>query len=386
MILFKVFDLMNGDDIAFQAKKDLLIAHFGNSYLKKHKRERMAYACSTRMRELSRLLISFRKLIDNENIGLKDLLQPKHFELVLSATRDIVGYDPFKKTFKSPSLAMHLGTSLKFVCDELMHLIMKEDNGFRCKSDDERISWLKNIKCFKKLVQSRWNTELGSLANKDLQEKKWEKPLLLPLISDIKKFRDGILNMVNNCKQVFVNNEDNQNTYKDLVQCILSLLIIFNRRRIGDVQFLKIKDYEIDRKSHCADFEKILTESEKILTKSYKRVVNRGKGSRPVVILVPEEVQGFIKILLENRNKYIHSDNDYIFATPGSTIKWGKGDVAIRNLSKKFNLENPLAISSSKLRIHIATVMQILSLTKQEVKQFSDFMGHTLKTHEEFYE
>ncbi|KAI4468095.1 hypothetical protein MML48_2g00016496 [Holotrichia oblita] len=30
--------------------------------------------------------------------------------------------------------------------------------------------------------------------------------------------------------------------------------------------------------------------------------------------------------------------------------------------------------------------MQILNLSKDETKQFSDFMGHTLKTQEEFYE
>ncbi|KAI4468081.1 hypothetical protein MML48_2g00016979 [Holotrichia oblita] len=53
---------------------------------------------------------------------------------------------------------------------------------------------------------------------------------------------------------------------------------------------------------------------------------------------------------------------------------------------KKIKLENPQAISSNKLRKQIATIMQILNLSKAETKQFSDFMGHTLKTQEEFYE
>ncbi|KAJ8945464.1 hypothetical protein NQ314_009216 [Rhamnusium bicolor] len=148
----QVFDLMKADDIAFEAKKDLLIAHFGNSYLKKHKRERMAYASSTRMRELSRLLISFRKIIYNENVSFKDILHPKHFDM-------------------TSSLAMHLGTSLKFTCEELTHLIVKESEGFKCQSSIERKLWLENVKNFKKLVESRWNIELGSLANKDLREK-----------------------------------------------------------------------------------------------------------------------------------------------------------------------------------------------------------------------
>lgn len=50
------------------------------------------------------------------------------------------------------------------------------------------------------------------------------------------------------------------------------------------------------------------------------------------------------------------------------------------------NLQNPDAISSNKLRKHIATVAQILNMSKQDTKQFSKFMGHDEKTHNEFYE
>ncbi|KAK9707606.1 hypothetical protein QE152_g27742 [Popillia japonica] len=35
----QVFDIMRPDEIAFEAKKDLLIAHVGESYLKKHRRD-----------------------------------------------------------------------------------------------------------------------------------------------------------------------------------------------------------------------------------------------------------------------------------------------------------------------------------------------------------
>lgn len=378
--------MMKGDDIAFQAKRDLLIAQFGNSYLKKHKRERIAYACSTRMRELSRLLISFRNIIKDQNIALKDMLHPKFFDAVISSVRTIAGYDPFKKSFKTPSLAMHMGTLLKLACDELSSLIIKESNGFKCKSDDERKTWLHNVKYFKNLVESRWNTELGSLALKDVVEKKWKKPLLLPLVSDIKKFKQEVLQMAHNYKDLFLKGEDNQYIYKELVQCVLALLIVFNRRRIGDVQYLKIEEYFMERKNNYIDFDNILTSTEKLLTKKYKRVVTSGKGSRAVVILIPEDIQNFIKVLHENRYKYISPENEYMFALPGSKVKWGKGDVAIRNLSRKIDLENPEAISSNKLRKQIATVMQILNLSKNESKQFSDFMGHTQKTHEEFYE
>lgn len=377
---------MKGDDVAFEAKKDPLIAHFGESYLQKHKRERMTYACSNRMRELARLLISFRKFSSDSKLKLKDMIVPNKFSLVISAVRDITGYDPAKKTFKVPSLAMHLGTSLKQVGQELYHLILEEKPGFKCNSPDLTKKALQDIKNFIKLIETRWCIELSSLANKDLQEKKWCRPLLLPLVSDIKTFREVSLQYANECKQAFEENRENPKIYKLLSQCTLALLILFNRRRIGDVQFLKLADYKNDRKTNFHDFQQALTESEKLLAMEYKRIVNSGKGSREVVILVPRILQTFIDLLIMHRDKYIPPDNEYVFALPGSKIKWGKGDVAFRTLTKKMDLKYPNAIGSNKLRKHIATVMQILNLSKDEIKQFSSFMGHTEKTHQEFYE
>nr|CAI5826436.1 unnamed protein product [Callosobruchus analis] len=272
---------MRGDNIALEAKKDLLLNYFGNSYLKKHRREHMTYACSTRMRELSRLLIIYRDIVNDNTVQLKDIIRPHHFDAVLSAVRQVVGYDPFKKTFKSPSLAMHLGTSLKLVCDELTNYILKETVGFKLDTRDESKAILQDF--------------------------------------------------------------DN-------------------------------------------DFESISTETEKILTKKYKRVINGGKGSRAVVVLVPEAIQDFIATLLKRRDKYVSKNNDYLFAIPGSRIQRGKGDVALRMLTNRITLESPGAISSIKLRKQIATIMQILNLSRDETKQFSDFMGHTQKTHEESYE
>ncbi|KAB0790277.1 hypothetical protein PPYR_15386, partial [Photinus pyralis] len=67
------------------------------------------------------------------------------------------------------------------------------------------------------------------------------------------------------------------------------------------------------------------------------------------------------------------------------TVPWGKGDVAIRTLTTNMKLKNPTAMSSNKLGKQIATVMQLLNLSKDESKQFAQFMGHTEKTHQEFY-
>lgn len=66
-------------------------------------------------------------------------------------------------------------------------------------------------------------------------EKRWNKPLLLPLVSDIKKNRDGVLKIETDCQEKLPYNKNNVHLYKTLLHCTLALLILFNRRRIGDV-------------------------------------------------------------------------------------------------------------------------------------------------------
>lgn len=375
---------MSADDISFVAKSDLLIASFGESYMKKHKRERISYSCSNRMRELSRLLITYRNLT-GRTVPFCSILHPKYFADVLAAVRILTRFDNDTMSFGVPSLALHLGTSLKIVCDELIDLILMQRPGFTCKSDQIK-SCTEDISNFKKLVETRWSCEVGSLALKDLHEKRWKKPLLLPLVKEIKMFREGIFDLYEDCKEKFDNGNDDVNTYKMLVQCTLALVIMFNRRRIGDVQYLKLENYNNTCNSDYTDFNNLLTASEKMLATKYKRVVNSGKGSRKVVILFPKVLQDLIEILLKNRSKYISHENEYVFAMPGSSIPWGQGDVAIRKLAKIIGLKKPELITGNKLRKHIGTVMQIFNLTKDEEKQFSNFMGHTQKTHEEFYE
>ncbi|KAJ8971508.1 hypothetical protein NQ314_000670 [Rhamnusium bicolor] len=307
----RVFDMMRGDEVAFVAKKDLLIAHYGESYFKSQKRERKEYTCN--------------------------LLHPENFDNVISATRHFTGFDPLNKTYKAPSVALHMGTALKVICDELTHLILKHAKGFQCNTPEESLAWRQNVKNFKKLVEARWNTEISSIALKDMNEKRWKKPLLVQLINDVKSFREETLSYAKDCEKEFLEHKDYENTYKLLVRCTLALLILFNRRRIGDVQYLKIDDYKSERKTDFQDFEAALTDSEEVLTQQYKRVINGGKGSRAVVILVPQLLQHFIDLLLKNRDKYTLPDNNYAFAMPKSKLSWTQCcHKKINNVPKNF--------------------------------------------------
>lgn len=74
----------------------------------------------------------------------------------------------------------------------------------------------------------------------------------------------------------------------------LVLVLIFNRKRVGEVQFLNIAAYENSNfsviQNECI---RSLTELEKDMSVTFKRVVVFGKGSKPIPILFKKLMQKY---------------------------------------------------------------------------------------------
>ncbi|KAF5277680.1 hypothetical protein FQA39_LY18437 [Lamprigera yunnana] len=377
---------MASDNIGFLARKDSLIRHFGEFYLKKHKRAQISHACSNKMRECSRLLIEMRRRTGNPNFSFVQLLNPTLFDDVVLCAKTISGYDDTRKTYKAPSLALHLGTTLQHMCELTTHLLLKKHTEFKCTNYEGR---LKEVKRFRFLVQSQWSNEVASLALKDLAEKKWNTLTMLPLTQDIIKFKEHILENAEENFALLRNDRTNTTAFKKLVDVSLALTILFNRRRIGDVQYVETETYLKNfYASNQTEFIEQLTESEKALTTKYKRVVAGGKGSRAIVILFPPNVQNYINLLLQIRqeSEIVPLQNKYLFAYPGVTDQWVRGDIVLKKFANSCKIEHPEAMTSNRLRKQIATLMQIINLDKTEYSQFARFMGHTEKTHQEYYQ
>lgn len=83
-------------------------------------------------------------------------------------------------------------------------------------------------------------------------------------------------------------------------------------------------------------------------------------------------------------SKFFSPQNKYFFTYPKS-MRWINGCSVIRKYAKLCGAKNPELLTSCRLRKHIATVTQVLSLKSNEVEQLAKFMGHTQKTHEHFY-
>lgn len=160
-----------------------------------------------------------------------------------------------------------MGTNLKILCDVAFKVIIEKSDIPHIKWNDTNQSKLE-IKDFRKLVERHWCNELSSLALKNLKEKQWKAPLVLPLTSDISLFQtytnalaDKAYNNLNSDKSNIREN------YKILTECVLALTIMFNRKRVEDVQYLQLTTYNLPSTSKTNEeaFMQALPPLEKIL-------------------------------------------------------------------------------------------------------------------------
>lgn len=380
----EVFDNMRADSISLEAKSDPLICLYGEHILKKHKRKQILNSISNKIREMGRLKIEMKAIRKFDQ--MIDVLNPECFDDLVAAVKMMSGFNVDTKTFKAGSLAQHMGINLRTLCEVAYKAVITKNTMIKV-TNHKKIG--ENIKALRKVIDSHWSNEISSLAQKCLDENKWEKPQILPLTSDVQLFKDHVSKISERSFLELQKNLNVEKNYKILAQCTLALTVIFNRKRIGEVQYLQIKTYEKTFDSvnmeECMD---ALTEFEKFMSAKYKRVITAGKGSKPVPILFSRKLQRFMHAILECRKTHpeiVPSSNPYVFANPGSKDRWMSGPYILKKLAKDSGAKYPEHLTSTRFRKQIATILQIMTVEKDEMEQIARFMGHTQKTHEEFY-
>lgn len=388
-----VLDTIRPDEVGEIVKMDTLILLCGSKYFSKHKGPQIGPVCSSKMRVLGRLVLAARNISSVE--WLVDLMKPKCFKIIISATKIISGFNERDATYNACSTAIPLGTALKYACSCLETEILMKSKLFQFKNPKQAEKDAQNLR---KIIESRWRVEISSVALKDQHQKKWEKLLVIPVISDLEKLNLYVTNMVNmaiNKLQQLMNADELDDderrmlveNYKKAAQGLMTLTLILNRKRIDEVQYLEKEVYNKENAvENQEELHAALSVSEKVLCKNFKRVVTGGKRSRPEPLLFSKYLQDKISILLQSRTKISTLEkNIYLFANPHSSEGWFNGTYVLRNLANKCGAKNPQSLSSTKYRKQLATVLQVMNITDEDMEQIATFLGHTLKTHKEYY-
>lgn len=130
----------------------------------------------------------------------------------------------------------------------------------------------------------------------------------------------------------------------------------------------------------------MLTQSEKILLHSLKRIVIRGKRGRGVPVLFDTDTVQSIEFLMGYRKNFDLNDNIYLFGLPGTSNPIAGAPVMRKHARKALGDANKASLlTSTRLRKHLATMVQILKMERSDLEQLATFMGHTEATHSQFY-
>ena len=219
------------------------------------------------------------------------------------------------------------------------------------------------------LISMRWNDEISKVSRTELETRKWNKPQLLPLTEDLKKFRDHLVLKRQDAINSLAHDGSDVKAWRNLCTATLSSILLLNRRRSGEVAKVRVVSLIDARKQDNVsdEIKKSLSAFEVELCKSLTRVEIRGKHGRKVPILLTKSLTQAIDLLSKTRETVgVMDKNKYFFAVPNS-LNYIRGNDALRKHVKLAKLQCPMAVTSTKLRKHIATLSQLLNLQEREL-------------------
>ena len=358
------------DDVSLICKTDVVIRQFGLRLFRKHGTERhQRQYVSCKLRELGRLVKELRR--NDPSATLAAYLTASKFGEVTGAVRRICRFDEQTNKYGVPSLALKLGHSLKKCA------AIQKANLIQCEGDEKQIDG------FIQLVEMEWTDVIARPAHTTLYEDKWNRSDLLPIADDLIKLQEHLTCQIEVATQN-LKDEPKAEHHKVLAEATLARLILFNRRRQGEVGRLKTEFFQkADKVQLQPDVEATLSPFERQLSENLKRVVVKGKKGRGVPLLLTTEVSEAITLLLDTKEKVGVKASEYVFTTTaGEPLR---GCDALKKFALACGAKHPEAITSTNLRKHIATVSQVLNLKNNELDQLANFLGHDIRVHREFY-
>lgn len=148
-----------------------------------------------------------------------------------------------------------------------------------------------------------YKSSIGYQATKASLKKKWKGSNLAPVGKDIFALNMYVKsNMSKSLEKL--KTSYNEEDFVMLTKSCMVFLLIFNRKRVGEVTNLTVSDYNRKAKMRKdSDIYLGLTEGEKMIAADYFHLVIRGKLARPVPILISNELAECIDLLLQHRTR-----------------------------------------------------------------------------------
>ncbi|XP_076011575.1 uncharacterized protein LOC143004514 [Genypterus blacodes] len=367
---------MHQDEVTNIIKEERSILRLGEHLYAKHGHDKTKHEyIRQKMREIGRLIRQSRKAGRLKRI--EDFYVPSNFNFVVEAVKNVAGFDEDKNMYKTPSLALKLGHTLKKIANIL------ECEAQMAESDNEE--FLKNLERSRSLYEKKWDVCVSSRALQTLEEGKWNTPQLLPFTEDVKKMHMHI----ENCRPEYqsrLKNDPQKKNWSKLANLTLCEVILFNRRREGEVSKMPLSAFTLrDTSGVHSDLAQGLSELEQKLCQHFQRIEIRGKRNRKVPILLTPDMLSSMELLIAHRRACgVPDENPFFFSRPEAETHL-RGSDAIRQIARECGAKHPETLSSTKLRKHISTLSTVLNLKDNEMDILANFLGHDIRVHRQYY-
>lgn len=235
------------------------------------------------------------------------------------------------------------------------------------------------------LLSTRWSACVSKMATRDLCEKKFNKPMMLPLTTDISLLNNYLNEKEEKLRKKVQNDTLIKEVWVSYAMVVLVQIILFNRRRSGETSKMTLDSLTESR--YTSEMVDMLSPLEKEVLKSLKRFEVRGKRGRKVPILLTARMERALLLLSTRREAAgVSSNNQFLFASNRKGAKqYIRGSDALRKLSEDCGATQPALLRSTRLRKHIATVSQLVNMDQGELEHLATFLGHDITVHRKFY-
>lgn len=180
--------------------------------------------------------------------------------------------------------------------------------------------------------------------------------------------------------------------WQELVQSTLLIIQIFNRRRAGETERIKIDDFNncerINKEKHSDILTNLPQNAQKVCER-YKLMKIRGKLVRSVPVLLDNEMFETIQMIIKYRGSAgVDPRNPYIFGVPGDIV-YKSNYFRACELMREFAVEcgacKPHTLRGTTLRKHLAINFGQFNSNNTKRSTVADHLGHDIRIHKEFY-
>ena len=328
----------------------------------------------------ARLLEETLKEKLGDDFNLNKVMDREYINQLISIIKDLGGFGKEGKfsIFKNPSLALR-------ACDLLLEIAEFERKRYDLKDDAANET---RVKKFIATFGDESKKKIKKFASLTMQRRKFNKPVEIPLTSDIKKIDEtidkNIIDLMNKIKDENLSCEEKFIIWKDLRDNLMTSILIFTRQRGGAVEKLTIEEYYKAKENPVCISDEIrdsLDESDKFLLNNLLVIDLEHKHCLEGQLLLTKiHVQG-VDLLIFYRKCFpedIYSDNPFVFPAEKSMNPVRGGD-------KLRNLRDGTKITSTLLRKHYNTAMQVVNETQGDQRTRAKVMGHSWLTQQRRY-